>query len=70
MADSIQKQFGARVRELRREQGLTQEQLAEKVGLHWTYIGGIERGVRNPALKNIHAIAKALDVPLKVLFDF
>ena len=48
------------MRKLRKELELTQEQLAERASLHWTYIGGIERGVRNPSLKNINAIARAL----------
>ncbi|MGL5066045.1 MAG: helix-turn-helix domain-containing protein [Microcoleus sp.] len=56
-------QFGDRVRTLRKARGLSQEQLAEKTGLHRTYIGGIERGERNVSLINIVRLAKALDVP-------
>jgi transcriptional regulator with XRE-family HTH domain len=67
---TIQKQFGKRVRKLRAEKGLSQEELAFKVGIHRTYIGGIERGERNPSLKNIAAIAKALGVTLSDLFQF
>jgi transcriptional regulator with XRE-family HTH domain len=67
---TIQKQFGKRVRNLRLEKGLSQEELAFKVGIHRTYIGGIERGERNPSLKNIAAIAKALGVTLSDLFPF
>ena len=67
---SIQEQFGNRVRHLRDKVGWSQERLADECGLHRTYIGGIERGERNPSLKNIHAIAKALGVSLKDLFDF
>lgn len=55
--------FGETVRELRRAQGLSQEALAERAGLHRTYIGGIERGERNIALLNIIALARALSVP-------
>lgn len=66
--DSIEKKFGLRVRELRQIKGLSQEDLAFKAGVHRTYLGGIERGERNPALKNIANIAKALDVSLSELF--
>lgn len=67
---TIEKQFGERVRELRLARGLSQEELAFKAGVHRTYLGGIERGERNPALKNIAAIAKALGVSLSELFSF
>ena len=66
----IQKQFGKRVRDLRLAKGLSQEELAFRAGVHRTYLGGIERGERNPALKNIAAIAKALDVTLSELVSF
>lgn len=56
------------MRELRTERQLTQERLAERAGLHWTYIGGIERGERNPALDNINRLARALGVSLNELF--
>ena len=67
---AIEKQFGERVRELRRIKGLSQEELAFKSGVHRTYLGSIERGERNPSLKNIAAIAKALGVTLSQLFLF
>jgi transcriptional regulator with XRE-family HTH domain len=66
----IEVQFGERVRELRRARGMSQEELAFKAGVHRTYLGGIERGERNPALKNIAAIAKALSLTLSELFQF
>lgn len=66
----IQKQFGTRVRALRLAKGLSQEEFAFKVGVHRTYMGGIERGERNPALKNIAAIASALGVSISELFSF
>lgn len=66
----IQKQFGQTVRELRLARGLSQEELAFKAGVHRTYLGSIERGERNPALKNIAAIAEALEVSLPQLFLF
>ena len=54
--------FGSAMREFRRVRGLSQEQLGYDAGLHRTYIGGIERGERNPSLANILRIAEALDV--------
>jgi len=66
----VERQFGKRVRELRLAMGLSQEKLAFKAGVHRTYLGGIERGERNPSLKNIAAIAMALDITLRELFSF
>jgi len=70
LADSITEKFGQRVRELRNRRGISQEELAFKAGVHRTYLGGIERGERNPSLKNIAAIAEALGIPLREIFDF
>jgi len=67
---SIGEEFGRRVRELRLARGLSQEELAFRAGVHRTYLGGIERGERNPALRNIAAIAAALGVSLPELFRF
>jgi transcriptional regulator with XRE-family HTH domain len=65
---TVQEQFGARVRDLRKKRGWTQEQLAEAAGRHWTYIGGIERGERNITLEVVADIARALDVEIEELF--
>jgi transcriptional regulator with XRE-family HTH domain len=54
--------FGARVRELRKSKGYSQESFAALCELDRTYIGSIERGERNVALRNIEAIADALDM--------
>ena len=67
---TIEERFGHRVRELREAKGLSQEELAFKVGVHRTYLGGIERGERNPSLKNIDLVAKALGISLAELFLF
>lgn len=68
--DTIEKQFGERVRELRLARGLSQEELAFRASIHRTYLSGIERGKRNLSLKNIGAVAEALDVTLSELFLF
>ena len=67
---TIRNKFGENVRELRRSRGLSQEELAFRAGIHRNYLGGIERGERNPALDNISAIAKALGVDLSELLRF
>jgi transcriptional regulator with XRE-family HTH domain len=59
--------FGKAVRQRRSEQGWSQEALAEKAGLHWTYVGSVERGERNISLVNMAALARALGVPLRTL---
>lgn len=67
-ADVLQS-FGQRVRALRKQAGLSQEAFADKCGLDRTYVGGIERGERNVALRNIKAIAEALGVSLSELME-
>lgn len=62
MADDPKSVLGRAIRRKRLALGLSQERLAEKAGLHWTYIGGIERGERNVSLMNIVKIARALKV--------
>jgi transcriptional regulator with XRE-family HTH domain len=59
---------GKNVRHLRRQRGLTQEQLAFEAEIDLTYMGGIERGERNPSLLVMARIAEALSVPLTKLF--
>lgn len=62
------KRFGQRVRELRQAAGLSQEALAERAGLHRTYVGGIERGERNVSILNILQLSRALRVRASELF--
>lgn len=60
--------FGKRLRELRKGKGFSQESFALQVDLDRTYIGGIERGERNPGLKVILRIAQTLDISVTELF--
>ena len=62
------KEFGERVRQLRKLAGYSQEAFAHAVGLDRTYIGGIERGERNVSIDNIHRIASALHISPTQLF--
>lgn len=55
-------ELGRRVRYFRLEQELTQEELAERTQMHFTYIGSVERGQRNISLLNILRLAKALEI--------
>ena len=55
---------------MRMLRGATQEDVAHRAGVHVTYLSGIERGVRNPSLRNIRAIARALDAHTADLFAF
>ncbi len=66
---SILEDFGKKVRHFRTKKKLSQEELAEIAGIHRTYIGQIESGKRNIALKNVAKLAKALGVKVKDLFD-
>jgi len=60
-------QLGERIATARRQQKLTQEQLAEMVDLHRTYIGFIEQGTRSPSMVSIYKIALALKINIKDL---
>jgi transcriptional regulator with XRE-family HTH domain len=66
---NVLRQFGNRIRELRRKRGWSQEELAHQCELDRSYIGGVERGERNVSLINIQKIAASLDVPIGALFD-
>ena len=57
------------MRSLREDRGYSQEQLAERAGLHRNYVGGVERGERNIALENIVKLAQALSVRARDLFE-
>lgn len=59
---NLKSRFGFNLRRLREANGWSQEELADRTGLHRTYISGIERGIRNPTLMIIEQIATALKV--------
>lgn len=67
---SAQQKLGSRLKELRKQAGLTQEELGFMIKLDRSYISGVERGVRNPSIKNVAKIAKALNVSISDLTNF
>jgi len=68
-ASRISQAFGLAVRDARLRKGFSQERLAERAGLHPTYVGMIERGVRNATLDVAAKLASALDTPLPKLIS-
>lgn len=65
----IQKSFGLKVQQLRKERGLSQERFALSIDMDRTYFASVEAGKRNVAIKNIHKIADGLGVSLSELFE-
>ena len=68
-SENIQKKFGSRVRQIRQNMGLSQEELAHLCNLDRSYVGGVERGERNISLVNIHKIANALNISPREFFN-
>lgn len=68
MNKAIRKRLGEKIRQLRKIRELTQEQLGEKAGISYKFIGEVERGTVNPSLDSLIAISQALDVNVKELF--
>lgn len=66
----LEKRFGAKLAYIRKAKKLSQMKLAEKVDMNFNYIGQIERGEANVTIKTIKILADALDVEVKMLFDF
>ncbi len=64
------KEFGTRIRQLRTNEKLSQEQLSNKTGFHRTYIGMIERGERNISLTNIAVFSKTFNLTVDELLKF
>ncbi len=67
---SILSKLARRIRQLRKINKMTQEQLAEKADLHFTYIGEIERTEKNPTITSLEKIAKAFNISLPELVSF
>jgi transcriptional regulator with XRE-family HTH domain len=65
----IRERFGYAVKVRREELGLTQEDRAEKAGIHRTYLSNVERGTRNLSLVNIEKLAEALSIRIAKLFE-
>jgi transcriptional regulator with XRE-family HTH domain len=63
----VQERVGLNVQNLRRGQGLSQEELADRAGIHQSYLSDIERGRRNPSLLVLARVAEALGVDLEEL---
>ncbi len=66
---SLIKAVGIRIRELRNQRGISQEELANEAEVPLSQIGRIERGENNPTISTLYVLAQALDVELKELID-
>ena len=66
---SLPKTIGERIRNYRNREGLSQEELAERCGLHATYIGQLERGEKNATLESMEKIVKGLNISFETLFE-
>ena len=66
----LRSQFAKRLKTLRIEKQLTQEELAEITGLSTSFISSMERGINAASFETLESLAKALDVPVRDLFDF
>ena len=70
MEGDLQRTVGRQLRAYREAKGLSQEAFAHKLGVHRTYMGGVERGERNLTLRSVERIAKQLRIdPLELLSD-
>ena len=70
MEGELQQRLGRNLRAIRIDRGLSQEELAEVLHVHRTYVGGLERGERNLSLRSVERLAAGLGVtPERLLFD-
>ncbi len=70
MNTKVLEKLGKTLKNIRIEKGLTQEALAEKVGIHPTYVGKLESGKNNVSIKMLFKISRALNTKLYNIFDF
>lgn len=70
MNTKVLENLGKNLKEYRLDCGMTQEILAEKVGIHPTYVGKLESGKNNPSVKLLFKVSRALGVKLSDIFDF
>ncbi|MBQ2984049.1 MAG: helix-turn-helix transcriptional regulator [Candidatus Gastranaerophilales bacterium] len=70
MNTKVLEKLGKTLKNIRIEKGLTQEALAEKVGIHPTYVGKLESGKNNVSIKMLFKISRALNTKLYDIFDF
>jgi transcriptional regulator with XRE-family HTH domain len=69
MSEDVRRMVGRNVRRLRATAGLSQAELAERMGVDRAYVSGLELGQRNPTIVTLWHLAKALGVKLRLLFD-
>jgi transcriptional regulator with XRE-family HTH domain len=67
---SLRAKFGIRLRGIRRERELTQEQFAELMGISVDFLSLIERGINSPSFEVLEKMEAALKMPVRELFDF
>lgn len=66
----IKIKFGLRLRQLRKEKGISQEELMAATGIHRTYLSEVERGIRNISIVNVEKISLALNIDVMEMFNF
>lgn len=65
----VRLRLGLNLQRLRKEKGWSQEELADRAGLHRTYVSGVERGIRNPTITIVEKLAVTLETTVGVLAD-
>ena len=70
IGDDIKIKFGLRLRQLRKEKGISQEELMAATGIHRTYLSEVERGIRNISIVNVEKISLALNIDVMEMFNF